>query len=88
MQIPKKIKVGGHTLKIIMKDFADVNLCGETDLDKNTIQIRKSLHQSQKESTFFHELFHVMNWAIEDEEKVELWAQAIYQVLHDNKLLK
>lgn len=89
MQIPKQLKIGGHIYRVVELDEVskDPNTAGECDIDKLEIRLRKKQKQSAKEATLFHEIIHAINWEY-DEKDVEFLAQALYQVLQDNKLLK
>lgn len=89
MKIPKKIKVGGHIIKVEQsKELPDAN--GKFEWKENTMYICKTLPQSQKESTFFHELFHIMNTTLNNSmhAAIDSLAEQFYQVLKDNDLLK
>ena len=87
MNIPKKLKVGGHIIKVdCSKEIKDVN--GEADYTHNEIRICKTLCQSQKEATLIHEIFHFLNGTFDQKENHELMdslAEQLYQVLKDNK---
>lgn len=89
MKIPKRLKIGGHIYDVVELDEVskDGNTAGECEIDKLEIRLRKGQKQTAKEATLFHEIIHALNWEFEEKE-VEFLAQAIYQVLKDNKLLK
>jgi Zn-dependent peptidase ImmA (M78 family) len=91
MKIPKQLKIGGHTFKIVLekdnKMLSVGNSCGKFNLETGTIVINGSQVPSGQGATLFHEIMHVINNEM-GEEKIEFMAQAIYQVLSDNKLLK
>ena len=88
MKIPKKLKIGGHSVKVeivetIPGDFP--NAGGSWTESQNLIQICKSQVASQQEASLMHEILHAINYNF-TEEQVEFLAQAFYQVLRDNKL--
>jgi len=92
MKIPKKIKILGHIYKIILErecknltNLADHD-CGNNSQVTGEIIINQTLMQSEKEVTLIHEILHIIMGG-NDEEKLEMLAQSIYQVLSDNKLL-
>lgn len=90
MNIPKKLKIGGHQFRVELvegNNLDEDNTCGKCDKNKNTILISKSLSQSQKEVTLFHEIIHAVNGELE-EEIVDSLAEQLYQVLSANNLLK
>ena len=89
MDIPRKVKVGGHIYKVIFQKQTDLaeNDCGKTDRTKGIIVIDADLIQSEKEETFFHEVIHVINTEYKEVE-VDFLAQAFYAFLKNNKLLK
>lgn len=85
-QLPKKVKVGGIVYKVVQMEMVGSD-CGGIDLDTNEITINKDLMQDQKEVTLFHEVFHAINWKL-NETEVEMYSQAVYAFLKDNDLLK
>jgi Zn-dependent peptidase ImmA (M78 family) len=89
MNIPKKLKIGGHEFLIKLEHNSKLGdgSCGLCDRDTNTIIINADLHKSQQEATLIHEIFHAMNWELE-EEILESLAQQLYQVFKDNNLLR
>ena len=91
MKIPKKLKIGGHIIKIEINQELD-GKNGETDWKTNTIKICKTVPQSQKEGTLIHEIFHVLNTTLGENADhhalIDSLAEQFYQVLADNKLLK
>lgn len=91
MKIPALIKVGGHLIAVdCSRELQDKD--GEWDPTTNTIHICSSLAQSQREATFFHELFHIINSELGNDPimhaLMESLSQQFYQVFHDNELLK
>lgn len=92
MRIPKKLKIGGHSIKIVVGKVAEGD-CGEFDVMKNQIIINKNLPQSQQEATLIHEIFHVLNTTFDNGHNfshslLDSLSEQFYQVLSDNKLLK
>ena len=91
MEIPKKIKIGGHIVKVSCKEKLE-NLNGDFNWETNTIRIDKSLPQSQKESTLIHEIFHVLNTTLDEiplgHALLDSLSEQFYQVLSDNKMIK
>lgn len=90
MKIPKKIKIGGHTVKVVFKEVEGQN--GSFDSGTNTITIDPKIPQSQKEATFFHEIYHAFNGTLDSHDYghafLDSFAEQLYAVLVDNKLLK
>jgi hypothetical protein len=91
MKIPKKLKIGGHMVTVdSTKNLRGVD--GDWDSGKNLIRISADLAKSQKEVTLFHEVFHALNATMSEQQSghnfLESFAQQVYQVLADNKLLK
>ena len=89
MNIPRKVKIGGHTYKVVFQKETGLsnNVCGRTNRENGIIAIDSGLIQSEKEVTFFHEAIHVMNSEYKEHE-VDFLAQAFYGFLKENKLLK
>jgi hypothetical protein len=86
MNIPKKIKIGALTFKVVIEDLGEDKL-GETDRTCSTIRINSIITKQEQVLTFFHEVFHQVN-ATYDEERVEFLATSVYQLLQDNHLLR
>lgn len=90
MRIPSKLKIGGHNVKVILKDLGG-NLDGESNTHDNTISIEEKMPASQKGATLIHEALHLMNatWSATREGHIflESLSQQMYQFLSDNKLL-
>ena len=90
MKIPKKLKIGGHIIKVdCSEELRGAN--GMSSYMTNTIKLCKSLPQSQKESTLIHEIMHFINSDLGDREShhaiLSSLAEQLYQVLKDNHLL-
>lgn len=90
MKIPKSLKIGGHKWRVIQVD-AEVlggdDCYGDQNHATNTIRLRKDMDDGQKIATFIHEIIHCINLEMEEVE-VDYMAQAIYQILKENKLIK
>lgn len=86
MQIPKKLKIGGHHYTISLVDSEEIHDCGLQNRARNTIKIRSDLPQSQIEETLIHEILHAINGDLK-EETVDFLSMAIYSILKDNKLI-
>ena len=100
MIIPKKVKVGGHTYKVLFPyNFRErVDLDGQVDHNVAEIRVSGSDTNSVKrtrsmiEQVFFHELLHCIDFAYNgsklDDDTVERISQGLYAVLKDNGFLK
>lgn len=84
MQIPKIIKIGGHTLKVQLVPLDDK--CGDVSRNKDLIRVSSSLTEGNQAVTFLHEIFHIMNGEL-NETIIDSLSEQMYQVLHDNKLI-
>ena len=100
MEIPKKLKVGGHIYNVDT-DYSFVERSdryGHSDHAMKEIKITpvdsngKKRHESGIEETFIHEILHcvdeVYNAHNLEEGTVERLSQGLYQVLKDNDLIK
>jgi hypothetical protein len=90
MKIPKKIKIGGHTVKVdCSKELIDEE--GFWESKKGKISICSKLPQTHKEATLIHEIFHVINTTLDGDKighsLLDSLSEQFYQVLKDNKLL-
>lgn len=90
MNLPARLKIGAIWWKVRVVPGAEIDSDGATVADQNevsqTIRIAKELSPEMREVAFFHELLHCIDSQL-DHDLVELLAQALYQVLKDNKLL-
>lgn len=87
MQIPKRLKIGGHTFTVQFVDkIPPDDAFGVVHQSKLLIELRNNLPLSQLESTFIHEILHAINYNL-TEEQVEYMANALYQVFKDNKII-
>ena len=88
MKIPKKVKIGAHIVPVREIEMVDDVACsGDMQYVSGEIRLNKALHQSRKESTFFHEAIHHMNQTL-NHELLDSLAEQFYQFLKDNNLLK
>jgi len=91
MKIPNKLKIGAlwYEVKEVSPFEIDCDgASGDASTHRQDIRISNSLKtQEMKEVTLFHEILHCINIQIEHE-SVEYIAQAMYQVLRENDLLK
>ncbi len=103
MNIPKSIKVGGHTYSVELTKTKDTEKgkhhWGITYLEEKRILLDKEMPVTQIEETFLHEILHIcmhqsrISYDIED--KIELSEEQIvmrltiplYQILKENNLL-
>lgn len=76
--------IGGHKIDV---KIADISECGRFHRDKDVIVIASDLSQTQRESTFFHEIIHSINSEL-SEVVVDSLAEQLYSVLKGNKMLK
>ena len=89
MNIPKRLKIGGQKVKVIEKRLIDVDSehsGGTADWERNEIVIASDMPQDRRECALLHEIIHMINVYLPEEEVTYL-SEALYQVLHDNKLL-
>ena len=92
MKIPTKLKIGALWYPIRFVPSAEIDCdsqpAGDTSCHRQDIRISENLRtQEMKELTLFHEVLHCINDQMAHAE-VEYLAQALYQVLKENKLLK
>lgn len=87
MKIPKKLKIGGHSVTVRQVDEVTPGeqWSGGWIESQNLIEIRRGQAMSQKEVALIHEILHCINLQL-NHDHVEFLAQALYQVLKDNKL--
>lgn len=84
LTIPKKLKLGAHTYKIVAQELDDD--FGSIDRLKNIIYVDKRLPDTQLLATLIHEILHSLNNETEHE-FVDGLAEQLTQVLVDNKIL-
>lgn len=86
MNIPKTLKIGGHTVAVeLVDEIRDGELMGRWDSKKNRILLDKNAPETHLAATLLHEIIHAINIDI-CETDVEYLSQALYQVLKDNGL--
>ena len=95
MKIPDKIKVAGHTYKVVWDKgrLSEAGFVGETDHNMDIIYLcknypKKARAKSEIEETFLHEILHTVdvnynNHAL-SEEMITRLAVGLHQVLKDN----
>lgn len=90
MRIPTSLKIGAHTVKVVVADAwksANDSLCGEWVPSENTIYINVAMSETLKFGTLIHEAMHVMNSTI-DHPLLDSISEQMTQLLLDNKLVK
>ncbi len=92
MIIPKQFQLFGETIKVKQVVKVDKeNSLGEFSPETNTIKIKKSLQQDQKESTFYHELMHCLVLSLgydklyNDEVFIDTMGKGLHQILNTFK---
>ncbi len=98
MKIPKRIKIGGHWVDIILEDDVirdgDRKLLGKADYNHKKIYLAlneggRRLKKSALGDVFLHELIHFVDSNASaglDEKQIEQISIDLYAVLHNNKL--
>lgn len=90
MKIPSELKVGAHTIKVLLAPLGDNNY-GDYDCETSTIRIDENLPQTMRESTLLHEALHVANSTLGGTELghafLDSISEQLYQILKDNNLL-
>lgn len=94
ISLPEKIKIGGLTFEVILCDRpSDVHAdyTGLINFENLHIRVNQSLAQGQSEKVLVHEIVHGIlahcNLKMDGEEDfVERFSEALYQVLKDNEL--
>lgn len=83
MTIPKKVKVGGLTYKVIIVGEIDGgDSAGEIDTKDLIIKIAMAKPDAMHQA-FLHELFHAINFE-KTQEEVEFLSISLHQVIKDN----
>lgn len=87
----KYLKIGGHQVRLILKDVNNEDYIGLTDFNIPSITIDKDTCQSFKESSLIHEAGHIMNTTLDGSEIghifLDSFAEQMYQFLNENGLL-
>jgi hypothetical protein len=89
MKIPKRLKVGAITYRVVQaKDWLDRNDAdGMVDAKTNTIYIQSELSPAFKDVTLIHEALHCINSTM-NHEFLDSLSEQLYQVFSDNNLLR
>ncbi len=92
MKIPKSVKIGGRTYKVVLANewIGAQNLDGEhvsTKKHGHIIYIDSTQSEAGQVITLIHEALHSMN-ATMNHEFLDSLSNQLYQFLSDNKLLK
>lgn len=92
MNIPDEIKIGGHVLKIKIREYDEgFTSSGRIHSRQGFIILNSDLIQTKKISTLIHEAIHEICWQAEielTETITSVLAEGLYQILSDNKFLK
>ena len=91
MHIPKKIKLGGHIIKVKKVNFDEINSPGEFIRYHQVIRLRqdKDIPEDQQEGTFLHEIIEAIvqfNKLDLDHTHLTVLSESLYQVIKDNKI--
>lgn len=95
MKIPNKLKIGGHTYRVILTD--DPNLLSNDalasiDTSHAVIYIEKGADPTIQASSLIHEIFHALNSTFGDNDMghalIDSLSEQFYQVLSENRLLR
>lgn len=86
--IPKKFTIFSHSYKVKqIKKIDKHDSWGEHDPTKQTIKIKSTLNQEQKEQTFYHELMHCIFFHLSypeldcNEALVDQIGKALHQIM-------
>lgn len=87
MIIPRKLKVGSHTVLVRYLEMDEKN--GTTDEvgAHITITLDPRLPRSRMEAVFIHEILHVLNTTM-DHALLASLAEQLYQVFNENKMFR
>jgi hypothetical protein len=89
MKIPKKLKIGGHTVEVIITDKESKS--GTCYGFKNYITIHAEAVESIQEVSLIHEILEYITGGNDIElshQSLSTISEGLYQVLKDNNLLK
>jgi len=90
VNIPKRVKIGGHLLDIEFTNDCskiDYNEIGKTCLGKNIIKINKNYPKSRQEECLLHEIIHNCLFDLDeeqDESMVTRLGTMLYSIIKDN----
>lgn len=93
MNIPDKVKIGEHSLDVILTNDCDCisyDEIGKTCLAKNAIWINKNYPKSRQEEALLHEMVHNMFYDLneqQDESLVERLGKYLYMSVIDNPMV-
>jgi hypothetical protein len=89
MKLPTRLKIGGKYYKVEYVDKIEFEHYNDPNglilWREDVIKIKKGMSEVETELTILHEIIHGINCNM-PEEQVEYLAQALYGVIHDNKL--
>ena len=102
MNLPSKIKIGGHQYAVVFPYvFTErFDRVGDIDYSKKVIRISKDYASEPRSNSsiavsIIHEILHGINnrsggiiFPDDDEDKIDILSEGIYQVLIDNPELK
>ena len=100
MKIPGEIKIGGHVYAVQDHDFMEDDCMGQFFDAAKKIVLRnidftgKELPLSYKWNTFIHEVLHAIDFLHgesifnRNEDSIDAYGDAVYQILVDNGWLK
>ncbi len=89
MKIPKSIKVGGHTYKIVWDEhlWHEENIHGQADYVNHTITLDPYGHSEMIAVVFIHEVLHVIDKHFDNkaltEEEIDSLGEGLFQVFSD-----
>ena len=90
--VPRKIKIGGHEIKVIYKNkiFEQKEECfGVADKENNVIYLAKGMEKTRKMEIILHESIHIMEGLYDfslTEKEVTLLAVGLLALLRENKM--
>lgn len=95
MNIPKKIKVAGYNMEVVMindrtSDHGDSSPA-TFNSRRGKIWIDKAQSREQQESSLIHEILEALDYHYElklEHRTISILETALYQVLKDNKLIQ
>lgn len=91
MNIPSKIKLGGHTIKVKRSPASEIDSAGEYNIFHQLIRIMKDpdIPQDRADEAFQHEIFEAIKY-INDldigHKDLTVLSEVFFQVVRDNKL--
>jgi len=93
MRIPKTVKIGGYTYKVIIRVIdKHEKAIGRGDNNMLEILIEKNIPNQKQEEVFIHEVLHAIDYVYNSlalkEGEVERLSEGLYQVFKDNKIWK